>query len=88
MAQKNKIASIEWNSSADNALLSALGEGVAAMASAPRAQQVTVVTGRGPQAAAICRGTGLELPSRNQPHVADGDPDGDGSVDVDELSLE
>src|SRR5947207_15888712 len=34
------------------------------------------------------RGVSVELPSRNQPHVADGNPDGDGSVDVDESSLE
>ena len=37
----------------------------------------------------ICTGgVSVELPGRNQPRVADCDSDGDGSVDVDESSLE
>jgi hypothetical protein len=45
---KIKMLSIEWNSSADNALLSALGEGVASNGIGPLARaQVKVATGRG-----------------------------------------
>ena len=37
----------------------------------------------------VCTGgVSVELSGRNQPRVTDGDPDGDGSVDVDESALE
>ncbi len=45
--------------------------------------QAAVVAGRG-----CGRGAILELPGRNQPHVADRHRDGDGPVRVDESSLE
>ena len=80
---KLKMAAIAWNSRAGHTLLSAGSarcfDGVGPLSGAQ------VVAGRG---CGHLQGVGVELPSRNQPYVADGDPDGHGSVDVDESPLE
>src|SRR5258705_8828176 len=82
--RKLEMAAIAWNSHAGLTLLNAGSvrcfDGVGLLRA-----------GRRLSPAAGCghlQGVGVELPSRNQPYVADGDPDGHGSVDVDESTLE